>query len=1307
MAITKLKFKRSFSNGNANIVNALTAGNMTLVYGEPVWFKNNFYGSAKMFVGDDSGDPLFIGPYIAGDGIIIDNTATSATVGQIAMQYPIPSLTGNSGKLLAANSDGTALTLVSQQTMRTMNGEQLTDSSLGDINIHDGFYFPNAVQDYDGNWYGAVVIGNQVWLGENLRTTHYANGDAIRKTILGSVTYRYEDYSNSQVQLKKRGYFYPWSTVMHGQSSSSANPSNIQGIAPDGWHVPSKAEYKQFTDYMDNQKRYYINSNYAVGKAISSSSYWNTASMPGSPGYNKETNNAAVFGIYPVSYSQASSGIPYTYMTGREARFWTTTQADNNNAYSYYLYYNAPQFVADYKSKGVVANVRCVSNLTPLQFRDWYINQYGSMQHHLPQEIPTNVSSFTNDAGYLTESTLPSDILWVTFSKVEHSDGTMTCDKTYAEITAAMAAGRAVIAMYQPAVNDYPKQYFTLPTNSDSNTLLFANMTPNSANEVLIISMTSSACSLDISKDYSIPDVANNDGKVLYANSLGDAVYWGNLPTIPTVPTAVSSFTNDAGYITASDVPQEVLMCTYSSLSNTVDKTPQEIYEAKVAGNAVLLYYGSSIAQLTLAQQVNDTYIITFDGIVDANVQTPQINNISYINGTWHISTDNLQKQLISGTNIKTINNQSILDSGNISLPTNVSDLTNDAGYITADDVPENVSSFNNDSGYINQIKTINGISMTGTGDVVLPTTLSRQDDVVLNSQTDEQVLAYDGTASKWKNKDLKTVNGTSLIGSGNILIDQDFETVTELTVDASMSDIFDGVTCNNANVLLQIKYDRILTMDEWAQHENYFVVNNTSSVPHTITFDYSGQGISAFIGSGEYVVGNNALQVTVPALSFVMVSMRVINDSAVLFSVDRVRLHNTPVTEAELADDDVAIVLKHNTTGDIRYMTIEDIQTYSPDLSSYTVKPFVRFTRGRNGRSVVIHKDNISSTQWAINNYYKLYCDTTIAGSFTMTIGNWGRSDSWTVSWAAGDTLDSIKAQLTNASYVWFTKESGEDFIRISCYCSSTSYTCTLTNNIGGSVDDLSKYCRVNGVVQSEVHRVWQGTNVRTLFPNSGFLPTNTAQYAKNGYNMSYMCGANLARYKAYYRTNGASSYVAESSVAARMTETAFAALNNSGVTEQQALYDKYNGSWDAYMDASMIQIDDMHTNGIEYQSYDNGDTQSQFLASVETKNFVGDWVHVYPSAYKCAQKTDIDFGIFNLPTNHEIAVFMEDNKMSKINTALNYISGTVLSNTSYYWSVAHYNSSGAWLCSGTYGILNTNHKYYTYSVRALAYLN
>lgn len=64
------------------------------------------------------------------------------------------------------------------------------------------------------------------------------------------------------------------------------------------------------------------------------------------------------------------------------------------------------------------------------------------------------------------------------------------------------------------------------------------------------------------------------------------------------------------------------------------------------------------------------------------------------------------QDTLVSGTNIKTVNNESLLGSGNVNIPvpTNVSQLNNDAGYITSSDLPTidqnyNASSQNPQSG--------------------------------------------------------------------------------------------------------------------------------------------------------------------------------------------------------------------------------------------------------------------------------------------------------------------------------------------------------------------------------------------------------------------------------------------------------------------------------------------------------------------------------------------------------------------------------------------------------------------------------
>ena len=430
--------------------------------------------------------------------------------------------------------------------------------------------------------------------------------------------------------------------------------------------------------------------------------------------------------------------------------------------------------------------------------------------------------------------------------------------------------------------------------------------------------------------------------------------------------------------------------------------------------------------------------------------------------------------------------------------------------------------------------------------------------------------------------------------------------------------------------------------------------------------------------------------------------------------------IFNPLVAESDLADNDVALIYKRNSDGELRYLNVDDAALKGNiDTERYTLKDFIRFERGKNGRSVAVHKTGIGWSQWARNNEYVLTCDLTADGGFDWSVVINGYSCGGTVSWLAANdpTLSEIVAQLNagrhssvSADYLSFTVSGDEIHIVQRTYSASAL---TITNATGANLDDLSFYCRINGVDQAQTHRTWQAEDVHTLFPDSGFLPANTVQYAKNGYNMSYICGGNLAKFKSYYRVSGSGhggvdSYVAEDSLSGRMSEVGFASLNGSGVAEQQALYDKYDGSWDAYMEASMIKINSTETNGIEYQSYDDGDVQSQFLNSVTTKTFGGEWVNVYTMAHLASQLSDPDLGAGNMPTEHELAVLVSHERMNKIDQAINLIGGGILiTNSDYYWSVAQCTSNCAWLFRGSNGLLDDYTKYSDVGGRALAYLN
>ena len=94
--------------------------------------------------------------------------------------------------------------------------------------------------DYDVNHYSIVKAGTQTWMAENLRSTHYPDGTTVA----------YFDYNHDPGNSLIYGRLYAWSEAMNGAASSNTNPSNVQGVCPDGWHLPSKAEWEQFAGFL-------------------------------------------------------------------------------------------------------------------------------------------------------------------------------------------------------------------------------------------------------------------------------------------------------------------------------------------------------------------------------------------------------------------------------------------------------------------------------------------------------------------------------------------------------------------------------------------------------------------------------------------------------------------------------------------------------------------------------------------------------------------------------------------------------------------------------------------------------------------------------------------------------------------------------------------------------------------------------------------------------------------------------------------------------------------------------------------------
>ena len=218
----------------------------------------------------------------------------------------------------------------------------------------------DVVTDYDGNTYHTVQVGQQCWMKENLRTTHYADGTDIGfgTTHNSSIPLRYiplDDVSRVPIY----GYYYNWLAVMHNDSSNSANPSGIQGICPDGWHIPSHAEWVQLTTYLNSMSQYQCgsDSNNIIWALVTP----NTWCGAFSPYYYCGANNVLVnFNATGFSALLAGHYTTWTYDNGSTGYFWTSTRNSPDNAYVFKLSCSYEFINLSDHNIGYGASVRCL-----------------------------------------------------------------------------------------------------------------------------------------------------------------------------------------------------------------------------------------------------------------------------------------------------------------------------------------------------------------------------------------------------------------------------------------------------------------------------------------------------------------------------------------------------------------------------------------------------------------------------------------------------------------------------------------------------------------------------------------------------------------------------------------------------------------------------------------------------------------------------------------------------------------------------------------------------------------------------------
>ena len=224
---------------------------------------------------------------------------------------------------------------------------------------------------YGGDNYDTVLIGSQCWMAENLNVTDGNEDQACTFT-------RY-CHSDNPTNCDTYGGLYQWAGIMCGESSSNSEPSGVQGICPNDWHIPSHYEWvtleRQICSNIGNSgcdttfpKELiaivsYLGQEEAItaegeGSAMAGNEpLWLNGNLDNSGAGNNDFATSGL-DVLPAGYRSTDGSY---YSLGYDTYFWSSLESDGN-AWRRTLYYSRTDVFRRIGNKLFGSSVRCLKD---------------------------------------------------------------------------------------------------------------------------------------------------------------------------------------------------------------------------------------------------------------------------------------------------------------------------------------------------------------------------------------------------------------------------------------------------------------------------------------------------------------------------------------------------------------------------------------------------------------------------------------------------------------------------------------------------------------------------------------------------------------------------------------------------------------------------------------------------------------------------------------------------------------------------------------------------------------------------------
>ncbi len=230
---------------------------------------------------------------------------------------------------------------------------QVQDLHQGKSTKVNYFDFLNAILfDIDGNLYKVVCIGNQWWTVENLKTTHYRNGEPIEEVT-----------DNAEWTTLTRSAYCAWGNFYslveeYGLLYNGYAIEDSRNLAPEGWHVATDEDWKELEMFAGMSKEdadyYGPVRGTTEGAKLKEEGYehWDKP--------NVNASNEFGFTALPAGYRDYKTGIS-VYML-RKTYFWGAGNSTETHAIMRKMNYYVTFIYRNLYDKRFGASVRLVKD---------------------------------------------------------------------------------------------------------------------------------------------------------------------------------------------------------------------------------------------------------------------------------------------------------------------------------------------------------------------------------------------------------------------------------------------------------------------------------------------------------------------------------------------------------------------------------------------------------------------------------------------------------------------------------------------------------------------------------------------------------------------------------------------------------------------------------------------------------------------------------------------------------------------------------------------------------------------------------